>query len=119
MRGRRLPAAAVGLCIVALVPGCGSSSAGTGSGLSLVAVHPWDGGADAGCTIGSAGVKVGCATTYTITGDPFACPGFLAGAGTTTACKSSCMGQLTCQLTGLSNGKNAVECTSDCSSPER
>jgi hypothetical protein len=82
---------AMGLALTTLAAGCGSS--GTGSnGLSLEAVHPWDGGADAGCVISSTGIRVTCATAYRIQGDPYACPGFdPSGAGTTSACSAACM----------------------------
>ena len=109
---------AMGLALTTLAAGCGSS--GTGSnGLSLEAVHPWDGGADAGCVISSTGIRVTCATAYRIQGDPYACPGFdPSGAGTTSACSAACMSGLSCTLAGLSDGTNAVDCQAGCASPE-
>jgi len=110
---------ALRVSLVASAIACGTSSGGTGTSLAIVAVHPWDGGAEAGCSIGSGGVKVGCATIYPITGNPSACAGFdEAGAGITATCQAVCMSGLTCQLAGLSDGENVVDCTATCASPE-
>lgn len=100
-----------------LVAGCSSSSA-SGTSLSLTAIHGWDGGADAGCTISGSGTKVGCDTVYPIAGNPYACAGFDGGAGTTTRCEVVCSSGLVCALTGLSDGTNGVDCSASCASPE-
>ena len=107
---------ALSACLVAA--GCGSSS-GSGSVLSLVAVHAWDGGADAGCIVSTTGARVQCSETYAIRGNPHACSGFdEAGAGDTATCKLVCMSGLTCSLAGLSDGTNVVGCNATCASPE-
>jgi hypothetical protein len=109
---------AIGFALVALAMGCSSSSDGS-NGLSFVALHPWDGGAEAGCAISASGVRVTCATAYRITGNPAVCAGFDdMGAGSTAACQAACMSGLACTLAGLSDGTNAVDCQAGCASPE-
>ncbi len=106
----------IGLLVAAF--GCGSSGPSAPS-LSFTTLHPWDGGADAGCTISPSGTRVGCATAYPIEGDPSACPGFDAtGTGSSSTCIVVCNSGLVCTLTGLSDGTNAVDCSANCASPE-
>ena len=96
-----------------------SSSSGGATGLTLVPLPAWDGGADAACTISTSGERVQCDTVYRITGDPHQCPGFDAtGAGTTAECQAACMSGLVCSLSGVSDGTSAVACSAACASPE-
>ena len=115
-----LASAGLGALAGAGLAGCGdSSTAAAPAGLSLVAVFPSDAGADAGCTVSSSALKVGCATVYEISGNPTACPGFDgAGNGVTATCQAICKSQLTCKLSGLSDGTDVVACTAACGSPE-
>jgi len=110
----------LGLGLLLLAAGCSSSSAASGPPLSFTSIHPWDGGSDAGCAIGTASTHVGCATAYSVEGNPYLCPGFDdAGAGAANTCKVVCgSAALVCSLAGLSNGTNAVDCESNCGSPE-
>lgn len=108
---------AFGLSLLALAAAC-SSPSGTGSMLTFTTLNPWDGGVDAGCSIGTTGTRVGCATAYSITGNPLACTGFDGGSGTTDTCKVVCNSGLVCSLAGLSDGTNAVDCSANCASPE-
>ena len=109
---------AVLLVLAGLTAGCSSSSA-TGETLGFTAVHGSDAGADAGCAIGRQATRVGCATAYRITGDPYVCAGFdEAGVGSTSTCEVVCSSGLACTLSGLSDGTNAVDCQANCASPE-
>jgi len=118
MKYRSDGAFAMGLLLLAA--GCSSSSAASGPTLSFTPVHPWDGGADASCTVGTGNTHVGCATAYPLAGNPYACQGFDdAGAGSADTCKVVCgSAALVCSLAGLSDGTNAVDCQSNCGSPE-
>ncbi|HTQ42926.1 MAG TPA: hypothetical protein VMI75_09255 [Polyangiaceae bacterium] len=109
-----------GLGLLLLVAGCSSSSGPSGPTLSFTSVHAWDGGADAGCTIGTGVTHVGCSTAYSVSGNPYACQGFDdAGVGSANTCKVVCgSAALVCSIAGLSNGTNAVDCQSNCASPE-
>lgn len=115
---RGLPVCVIGLALIALATACGNQAA-TGPTQSFVPLFPWDGGADAGCSIGTTGERVGCATAYVVSGNPYACAGFDdGGAGSTETCKAACMSGLVCNLSGLSDGTNVVDCTANCASPE-
>ena len=118
MKARSKLEGAMILAWVTLAAACGPPP-DRAPGLTLVALPPWDGGAEAGCAIGTSGARVQCTTAYRITGDPFACPGFDdSGAGTTAACETACRSGLVCSLSGISDGTSAVACQSDCASPE-
>jgi hypothetical protein len=109
----------VAFLFAALLAGCSSESGPSGPSLSFTALNPSDAGADAGCAITGGGTRVGCATAYRITGDPYACAGFDdAGAGSSTTCQVVCNTGLVCSLAGLSDGTNAVDCSANCASPE-
>jgi len=109
----------LGASLLALATACSSSSGAAGSGLSFTALNPWDGGPDAGCSISTSGMRIGCATAYRIAGNPLECAGFDAGtAGTANTCKVVCNSGLVCELAGLSDGTNAVDCSANCASPE-
>ena len=112
-----LAAVGSGLLAFALVVGCGSSGP-SGPTLAVTSLNPWDGGADAGCTITPGSTRSGCAVVFPITGDPYACPGFDdGGAGSAATCQAVCSGPV-CSLAGLSDGTNVVDCQSACASPE-
>lgn len=110
-------AVALGSSLLAVATACGSSGP-TGPTLTFGPLNPSDAGTEAGCSIGSGSTRVGCAVTYPVTGDPYACTGFDdGGSGTAATCQALC-GGLVCALAGLSNGTNVVDCQSDCASPE-
>jgi hypothetical protein len=105
-----------GLAVVCMA--CGSTTSTTPA-LTQVPLPPWDGGADAGCSIATTSVRVQCTTAYRIEGDPRTCPGFDSqGTGSTAACTAACRSGLVCSLSGLSDGTSAVVCESSCASPE-
>jgi len=109
----------LGLSLLALATACSGSGGAAGSGLSFTALNPSDAGPDAGCSISSSGTRVGCATAYRIAGNPFVCAGFDAGImGAANTCKVVCNSGLVCELAGLSDGTNAVDCSANCASPE-
>jgi hypothetical protein len=117
MRRDLIFVAVLGGVLTALVA-CSSSSSVQAP--ELVAVFPWDGGAEAGCVIGTDVTRVGCAMAYTITGDPSECAGFdQGGTGSTVTCQSICKSGLACIESGLSTtGANVVACQATCASPE-
>jgi hypothetical protein len=118
MKRTRTAEHALGLSLLTLATAC-SSSTGTGPGLTFTGLNPWDGGADAGCSIGTSGTRIGCATAYRIEGNPVECPGFDSGVtGSADTCKVVCNSGLVCALAGLSDGTNAVDCSANCASPE-
>ena len=89
------------LAMVALAAASGGAPQEHSPALSFVPLPPWDGGADAGCTIETSGSVIQCATAYRISGDPSACPGFDdAGAGSTARCQAACQSGLVCILVG-------------------
>lgn len=107
------------VAVIAVAAACGSGPHADSLAPSFVTLPPWDGGADAGCTIETNGTAIQCATAYRISGDPYACPGFDdAGAGSTTTCQAICQSGLVCNLSGLSDGTSAVDCQSGCASRE-
>jgi hypothetical protein len=114
----RVACVALPLALAVLGAACGTSTPSTPA-LTQVALPPWDGGADAGCSIDTTSIRVQCTMAYRIEGDPYACVGFDSqGMGSTAACTAACHSGLVCSLSGLSDGTYAVVCQTGCASPE-